>query len=197
MANPMASRAAEQRKKVGARPIHHLGDGHLCGKGPTHLQAEPFPIGGSGQIAGRDPCDFDHLAPIEGSKVLPDLTDVSVVIQGIHPGAEVVRAFTLSPAAGDLPFPQDKGGLSQFGYVGDVVLPYHYYESTAFHQGAGFPLEDVLAKWREVQSLGDPAGIGKNPCTRHSSEEKGCLDVRCRREPRVLIGARGLIRPFL
>ena len=158
----MAYRAAEQREKVGARPVHQLGDGHLCGKGPPHLQPEPFLCGGPGQIAGRDPCDFDHLATIEGSKVLPDLTDVSVVIQGTHPGVEVVRAFTLSPAAGDLPFPQGKGGLLQFGHLGDDVLPYHNYESTAVRQGAGFPSRTYLPSgercraWKILQRLAKP-----------------------------------------
>ena len=86
----MAHRAAEQREKVEARPVHQLGDGHLCGKGPPHLQAESFPCGGPGQIVGQDPCDFDDLATIKGSKVLPDLTDVNVVIQEPHPGVKLV-----------------------------------------------------------------------------------------------------------
>lgn len=145
VADPMASRTAEQREKVGAHPVHQLGDGDFGGKSPPHLQAEPFPCGGPGQIARWDPCEFDHLASIEGSKVVPDLTYVSAVIKRPHPGVVVVRAITFSPAAGDLPIPQSKGRLPQFSYLGDVVLPYHNYEGTAVSQGAGFPLEDVLA----------------------------------------------------
>ena len=123
----------------------------FVGRVLSHLQAEPFPCGGPGQIAGRDPCDFDHIASIEGSKVLPDLTDVSVVIQGIHPGIVIVRAFTLSPAAGDLPFPLSKDGLPQFGYLGDVVLPYHHYDSTAVPQY--LPSGERCRAWETLQGL--------------------------------------------
>ena len=177
MPDLLAPRAAKQWKEVWYRPVHHLADGHLGGRGAPDLESYPPPSGGSWQVMGRDPLKFNHFIAVEGLEPVPDVSKGHTVSKWSHPSILKITAVLLSPAAVNLPIPKGEGVSGQFWNLRKGVLPYSNDKGGPIAQRTSLPSYYVLSQRGLVESMGNFARIIENPSARNCTQEERHLYI--------------------